>query len=698
MAIYHCSVKTVSRSSGRSAVAAAAYRSGEKLIDYTTGEVKDYARKQGVLSTGLVFPESFDPILIRDREQLWNMAEQAEKRKNSTVAREIEVALPAELDPNFRNFLVETYCKELAQKHGVAVDYAIHAPSRHGDDRNYHAHILMTTRRLTADGGLGAKTREWDDKKLGSETTLYWRKEWEKTTNAVLRICGKTEQIDCRSLKEQGITDREPSSHKGVARTAMERKGVELPSEPIAEPFFEPRFEERAEIQQAEREIAELQTQLAQVQKEQEEQSPERQLEKARQEIKAAEWELAKQPNNPERKERLQKAIEKERELTGYDEQEFRKNLATVAKYSPEIFVKKYEQSIDDLKDFDRNIYYPSRFKDFGNPTLLELGRKIEEYGNNIDKYEEEKQTVIKNRDKYIAGIKKEIDQLKKDKEQDFTDLKYHYDMHQTTRKTSFLGGLRTALRKEDGYQKQLVAEWEEKKNNYDKTAKSKIKLIENANNPDSDYSRDIAEIDKQINAQKQLKEQTEVKLMPYLKRELAEENLALTTFLLRCNLRKYVENHLIKNDDNENKLYHATRRLYNNVVDNMNTALDIAELKIKETQNSDIDERLKEFTPRFGLIKMLVDTNKKIKDIQRVNREFDAEYRKFDKLLAQLPESRQGQFNAQLDGVLRRTEKLDPVTEFKERFNALKQMNASMDRIINPPSRSQDRGYGMSL
>ena len=248
MAIYHCSVKTVSRAKGQSAVASAAYRSGEKLIDYTTGEVKDYTRKSGVLETGLVFPENFDPILIRDREQLWNMAERAEKRKNSTVAREIEVALPAELTPNFRHFLVETYCKELAKQHGVAVDYAIHAPNRAGDERNYHAHILMTTRRLTADGNLGEKTREWDDKKIGRETTLHWRKEWEKTTNAVLRMCGSTEQIDCRSLKEQGITDRQPTTHKGVARTAMERKGIEFPTEPTAEPFFEPRFEEeRAE-------------------------------------------------------------------------------------------------------------------------------------------------------------------------------------------------------------------------------------------------------------------------------------------------------------------------------------------------------------------------------------------------------------------------------------------------------------------
>ena len=343
MAIYHCSVKTVSRAKGGSAVASAAYRSGEKLIDHTTGEVKDYTRKSGVLDTGLVFPENFDPILIRDREQLWNMAEMAEKRKNSTVAREIEVALPAELTPNFRKFLVETYCKELAKKHGVAVDYAIHAPSRHGDERNYHAHILMTTRRLTADGELGEKTREWDDKKMGSETTLYWRKEWEEKTNALLRICGHTEQIDCRSLKEQGITDRQPTTHKGVARTAMERKGVEFPSEPTAEPIFEPRFEERAEIDQHAQAIDELKQEIevnqtlkaqAVIQEtkeraeeqarqaeeerraEEEKLTPQERLEKAKQAVDDANWERAKDPNNAAKILAFQDALRKQEALT----------------------------------------------------------------------------------------------------------------------------------------------------------------------------------------------------------------------------------------------------------------------------------------------------------------------------------------------------------------------------------------------
>ena len=265
MAIYHCSVKTVSRAKGGSAVASAAYRSGEKLIDHTTGEVKDYTRKGGVLGTGLVFPKNFDHILIRDREQLWNMAEQSEKRKNSTVAREIEVALPAELNLEGQKILVKNFCKKLANSHGVAVDYAIHAPSRAGDERNYHAHILMTTRRLNADGELGEKTREWDDKKQGSTTVQYWRMEWADSCNVSLQVAGCGERIDYRSLRAQGI-DREPTTHKGVARTAMERKGIEFPIEQTAEPVFEPRFKEQVEIKKAEEQIVDLNEKITQIQ------------------------------------------------------------------------------------------------------------------------------------------------------------------------------------------------------------------------------------------------------------------------------------------------------------------------------------------------------------------------------------------------------------------------------------------------
>ncbi|HIF5740202.1 TPA: MobQ family relaxase, partial [Enterobacter kobei] len=160
MAIYHLSVKTISRSAGRSATAAAAYRAGAKVTDERTGEIHDYTKKSGVVSTNLILPSNA-PDWAHDREQLWNAAEQAETRKNSTVAREFEVALPDELPPSERLRLSHDFARELVARHGCAADVAIHAPSKEGDDRNHHAHILLSTRRLGLEG-FGEKTRELD--------------------------------------------------------------------------------------------------------------------------------------------------------------------------------------------------------------------------------------------------------------------------------------------------------------------------------------------------------------------------------------------------------------------------------------------------------------------------------------------------------------------------------------------------------
>lgn len=151
MAIYHLSVKTVSRSAGRSATAAAAYRAGASITDQRTGEIHDYTRKGGVQSATLVVPADA-AAWANDREALWNAAELSEKRKNSTVAREFEIALPGELSPAERKRLAVDFAGELVARHGCAADVAIHAPGKEGDNRNHHAHILLTTRRLTADG------------------------------------------------------------------------------------------------------------------------------------------------------------------------------------------------------------------------------------------------------------------------------------------------------------------------------------------------------------------------------------------------------------------------------------------------------------------------------------------------------------------------------------------------------------------
>lgn len=219
VAIYHLSVKTISRSAGRSATAAAAYRAGVKIADERTGDVHDYTRKGGVESAELVLPAGA-PEWATDRAALWNAAEQSETRKNSTVAREFEVALPAELSPAERRGLAVAFGQELAERHGCAVDVAIHAPGKEGDNRNHHAHILCTTRRLTPDG-FGAKTRELDDQKTGEVTR--WRGRWAELANEALERAGSTERVDHRSLKAQGI-ERDPLPHLGPAAAGFERR------------------------------------------------------------------------------------------------------------------------------------------------------------------------------------------------------------------------------------------------------------------------------------------------------------------------------------------------------------------------------------------------------------------------------------------------------------------------------------------
>mgnify|MGYP000867295247 CR=1 FL=1 len=219
MAIYHLSVKTISRSAGRSATAAAAYRAGVEIADERTGEVHDYRRKGGVESAELVLPAGA-PEWAADRAALWNAAEQAETRKNSTVAREFEIALPAELSPDERQRLARDFARELVERHGCAADVAIHAPGKGGDHHNHHAHILLTTRRLTPEG-FSEKTRELDERK--TKEIDGWRERFASLQNERLRENGIEAQVDHRSHAERGI-ETAPTLHLGPAASGFERR------------------------------------------------------------------------------------------------------------------------------------------------------------------------------------------------------------------------------------------------------------------------------------------------------------------------------------------------------------------------------------------------------------------------------------------------------------------------------------------
>jgi len=224
VAIYHLSVKTVSRSSGRSAVAAAAYRSGIRLACERDGRTHDYTRKRGVVESFIVAPAGAE-AWASDRSALWNRAEAAETRKNSTVAREYELALPAELPEGERVALARRFAETVVERFGVVADVALHEPHREGDQRNWHAHILTTTRAAN-ENGLGGKTRQLDDRATGPALVEGLREVWAEQVNAALERAQVEERVDHRSFARRGL-EQVPTVHLGPAASALERRGVQ---------------------------------------------------------------------------------------------------------------------------------------------------------------------------------------------------------------------------------------------------------------------------------------------------------------------------------------------------------------------------------------------------------------------------------------------------------------------------------------
>jgi len=232
LAIYHLSTKPVSRSSGRSAVASAAYRCAVLLTNHRDGLVHDFTRKEGVEHKEIVLPDGLSADWALDRSALWNAAEFAEKRKDARVAREFEIALPHELSPEGRLKAARAFAQDLANRYGAAVDFAIHSPSEHGDIRNHHAHVLMTTREVGITR-LGEKTYlEHKNARLlanGMATTDMQlrdiRQAWEGIANRQLQREGLDVRIDHRSHIERGL-ELSPTEHMGVHASQMRRQGM----------------------------------------------------------------------------------------------------------------------------------------------------------------------------------------------------------------------------------------------------------------------------------------------------------------------------------------------------------------------------------------------------------------------------------------------------------------------------------------
>lgn len=244
MAIYHCSAKIIGRSSGRSAVGSAAYRAGEKLENERDGMTHDYTRKEGVVHTEIMTPENA-PEWTKDRGTLWNEVEKVETAKDAQLAREIEVALPNELDREQQKELLREYVKENFTDKGMVADIAVHDKG----DGNPHAHIMLTTRPFEKDGSWGKKqkkeyildkdgNKQYDPKKKTykcktvkttdwdkTETLEKWREKWAEIGNRHLERAGHEPTLDHRSYEEQGI-EKVPTVHLGPEVAAMEKRGI----------------------------------------------------------------------------------------------------------------------------------------------------------------------------------------------------------------------------------------------------------------------------------------------------------------------------------------------------------------------------------------------------------------------------------------------------------------------------------------
>ena len=248
MALFHLSVTQTKRSAGQSAIASAAYRSGERLYSQYCGEHSDYTRKGGVICSDILLP-SHAPPEYADRQTLWNAVEKAERGKNAQLAYSFDIALQNEfsLEENIalaRQFLLENFVSR-----GMVVDFAVHQPDREdGGIPNPHFHVLCPIRPIEQNGKWGLKQRrvyelDEDGNRIrdqngeyvfnavpttdwGSPETLeHWRQTWAELCNAKFAEKRLDVRIDHRSYERQGV-ELLPTVHEGATVRAMEKKGI----------------------------------------------------------------------------------------------------------------------------------------------------------------------------------------------------------------------------------------------------------------------------------------------------------------------------------------------------------------------------------------------------------------------------------------------------------------------------------------
>ncbi|HGD9446028.1 TPA: MobQ family relaxase [Streptococcus agalactiae] len=243
---FHFSVNIISRGKGKSAVASAAYISGEKIKNEWDGVTHDYTKKQGVISKEIFLPDHA-PKEYKDRKTLWNSVELFEKNSNAQLARNFIISLPKELSIEENKKMIEEYVQNNFVKEGMIVDLAIHDESREGN-QNIHAHIMTIVRPINEDGTWGQKSKKeyildekgekilnkngkpktrkveltsWNDK----GNVEKWRENFSDLCNKYLERAGAEKRVDHRSFKRQGIKQI-PTIHLGASASAMERKGI----------------------------------------------------------------------------------------------------------------------------------------------------------------------------------------------------------------------------------------------------------------------------------------------------------------------------------------------------------------------------------------------------------------------------------------------------------------------------------------
>ncbi|MGB5633054.1 MAG: MobQ family relaxase [Waterburya sp.] len=215
MAIFHMEIKNIGRSEGRSAIAAAAYRSGSVLVDEVTGEVHNYSKKQGVDHTEIMTPDDA-PFWVKDRSILWNTVQDQNTRKNSRYAKEANVALPKLLSDEAKITLVREFVtQEIVNRFGLVCDVCWHDLDSH----NPHVHLMIPLR-VAESEGFGARVKAIDHRKTVTEL----RAAWARHANHYLSAAGERE-ITEKSYEERGI-DRLPEIHFGAAAWELRKKGI----------------------------------------------------------------------------------------------------------------------------------------------------------------------------------------------------------------------------------------------------------------------------------------------------------------------------------------------------------------------------------------------------------------------------------------------------------------------------------------